>query len=48
MGREKENYIEQLLKERDLERQVIIVHIQETGRKSSLLIVRDASFITFA
>jgi hypothetical protein len=25
MGREKENYIEQLLKERDLERQVMIV-----------------------
>jgi hypothetical protein len=29
MGREKENYIEQLLKERDLERQVMIVPIQE-------------------
>jgi hypothetical protein len=29
MGREKENYIEQLLKERDLERQVMVVPIQE-------------------
>jgi hypothetical protein len=31
MGREKENYIEQLLKERDLERQVLIVPILETS-----------------
>jgi|LakMenEpi03Aug12_release.lakeMendotaPanAssembly.Ray.scaffolds.fasta_scaffold763885_1 hypothetical protein len=34
MGREKENYIEQLLKERDLERQVMTVPIKETAFRS--------------